>query len=187
MSTDAITRICHAAAARYARQCWWADPDDLRQEAHLAALHAQRTYQPAVRVPLEAYVWRAVILALKRYLWRESSPVCGGGHDPHRLRTQHRASLDAIDALRVNYEDADEALADAHWRASVREEFERLLATTPKAALARRVVLDGLEPCEAIALEGVDRLRVYDAIWTFREAARRSGRLWRLLRQRREW
>lgn len=83
-----IDEVANKVAKIYARRCWWADFEDLRQEAYVAALEASATYT-AEKGEAKPYLWKACACTLAKYLWRESSPVKGKGG-----RTAQRAGLE---------------------------------------------------------------------------------------------
>lgn len=93
MDTDEVLKMAAQAAARYKARCWWADVDDMTQEAAEAILRARRTHDPRVGVPVGAYCWRAAMLTLRRWAWKASAPVSASAHKLTELRGLHRAAV----------------------------------------------------------------------------------------------
>lgn len=155
-----IERVARQVARKYARRVWWADEDDLMQEAREACVRASRTWDSTVGVSLEAYLWRAAMLTLRKWCWRQSSPVSGGMHDPraHRMgqRTQVHEDTPAADephqgvVLREDFV-AEEIVTERDWRARVCALVQGL-ASSPADRLGARVLLGEGKPSE-IALE----------------------------------
>lgn len=82
MTVKEFLHLAEVAASRMAKgtSFWWADRDDLKSEAVTAMLSAN--YDPKTGVAPEAFYWKVCVYALRRYLWRNSSPVSGGSHRP---------------------------------------------------------------------------------------------------------
>ena len=78
--------VVTTVARRYARLCWWAELEELKQVGYLAIAEASRTYIPGVGVPADKYARKACIFAMARYLWEASSPVSGGKHRPKKSK-----------------------------------------------------------------------------------------------------
>jgi len=75
-----LDAVVKEAVRRYKRKVWWADAGDLSQQAWLTALEASATFKPEVwgeeaGEGLYWYAWRAVVVQLRNYLWRQSAPV----------------------------------------------------------------------------------------------------------------
>lgn len=95
-----MIKLAHAVAHKYQRRAWWATHDDLVQEAVIAILKAQRTYNPNAGTPEGFYCYRAALYAVSRYLWQESAPVSGGKDRPSKhLCGLHRASEEVLDTV----------------------------------------------------------------------------------------
>ena len=90
---DLINAISMKVAIRFKRKCWWADVEDMAQEARTACVAAVPNWDVAVGVPLEAYLWRVCVLSIRRFCWLESSPVTGGMHDPTKNRAGVRVTI----------------------------------------------------------------------------------------------
>ena len=176
-----IDDVALKAAARYARRCWWADREDLEQEARVVALRAAQTWDPAVGVPFAPYAWRACVLSLRAYLWRQSSPVSETDHRLGDLRGVHAAPLSKAECI-PSGDRADEALD----RARARSKARRLIRLTvqraagPHAHLAAAVLLRKQRPRDVARDANVDVLVVYAATAKARNALRANAALARL-------
>ena len=89
---DEIISNASKAASRYRRKCWWADPEEMVQEAVAAQLKAAPNWDHLCGVPFGAYLWRVAVLSIRNWLWRSSSPV-SSSHRPERMRGLHHLSL----------------------------------------------------------------------------------------------
>lgn len=157
-----IALVAERVARRYARRVFWAEEDDLRQEAYAVALTACRSWDPAVGVPLAAYVWRACVLGLRSHLWRSSAPVAETDHRLHTLRGVHRAPLE--EALLVESPTAARP-DEACWREEVREQVSYVLARGQVDARLALPVLAGELPARMVAQRfDVPVVRVYRTV-----------------------
>lgn len=87
--------VVDQVANSYARRCWWAELDDLKQEAWGAVLSAHKSWQPT-RGPLRPYIYRAAALALRRWTLNNSSPVSAPWRDVDGLRGLLRAPVEEV-------------------------------------------------------------------------------------------
>lgn len=141
-----VRRIAKSVAARYRRSTWWASFEDMEQEAVCAIMQAQHTFNPRLGFDEGAYAFRAAVLAVRRYLWQESSPVSGGKHRPEiSLANLHRASLDDFgDGLTAD-EDPEEQLQAFQLRNILRERLLALLSVmelAPTSEKTREAIVD---------------------------------------------
>jgi hypothetical protein len=187
-----VLRIARAVARRYAQRCWWADEDDMTSVASLAVLDASRHWDPQVGVPFDGYAARAASNQVREHLWRESSPLSGGLHDPRKnIEGVTRASLDVRTddgewsprPELVQNPDPGPQLDDAQWRLRVRRRVRALSGVTQDGGLARAVLLDGRAPSE-LAPEG-DLKRAYRAVQILRKRVRLDPVSYKLMRLRR--
>lgn len=132
-----IRVIATRVAKRYGRRCWWAEVDEMVQEASVAIIQALRTFDPEVGVPVEGYCHRAAIFAVKHYLWRMSAPVSETHHKRHTLAGVHRASLEQ--ALDI---ESDSDHEHRQWRRNVIEELVKLANRTENGDLAAAILLE---------------------------------------------
>jgi len=93
--------VVEQVAGSYARRCWWAELDDLKQEAWGAVLSAEKSWQPA-RGPLRPYIYRAAALALRRWTLNNSSPVSAPWRDVNGLRGLLRAPVEEVAGVPVD-------------------------------------------------------------------------------------
>lgn len=84
MKNPELERVVNAIAERYARACWWADVEDLRQEAWVAALAAEKKFDPT-KGQLSSYAFVIVKRAVAAYLLEETAPVSSSWHERHAL------------------------------------------------------------------------------------------------------
>jgi DNA-directed RNA polymerase specialized sigma24 family protein len=155
MKRPDLQGVASRAAARYARRVFWADPEDLKQEAMVAALTAaKRSFDPSCGVPLEAYAWRACMLHLRAYCWRQSSPVSETDHELHNLRGVHRLSLDKAGTEHLSTGEAflDDQVSSKMLNDLIREQIDYLFDKSPHAGVARRVLIDEM-PARHVAEE----------------------------------
>ncbi len=130
----------------YRRRCWWAEEDDLRQEAALAAHVARGKFDPRVGVPWPQFMRRIVNRWLSDYLWRQSSPVSGtSGAEAAGL---HRADLS--DTMEDAAAAADESMMDDEWRQAVRDRLEALVGTDIEKRIGLLVLLSGERPVNGV-------------------------------------
>lgn len=105
--------LCDAVAGRaarwYKRRCWWAEEEDLRQEAWRACVQASRTFDPERGTPEEAYLWYAAVYAVRLYVLRQSAPVSAAKNRAQELRGVMRAPLERVRTAAAPVEPADEA------------------------------------------------------------------------------
>jgi DNA-directed RNA polymerase sigma subunit (sigma70/sigma32) len=153
IDADEVMRIAKAVARRYAARCWWADVDDLTGEASRAVLEARETWDPQVGVPFDGYAARAATNALGDYLWRQSSPVSGGLHNPRELIAGVHAAPLEDDSARHDPKTAM-VLDDINWRLRVRKRIRQLAARTKDGHLAVEVLVRGRKPSEVIRETG---------------------------------
>ena len=182
--TSDIRRVATDVATCYARKCWWSDVDDLSQVASLAAVESTRSWDPK-RGPFYWYARRAAVHQVRAHLWRESSPLSGGLHDPRRcIEGVVRAPLDVQDpddssvasprpelASRGCF---DEDLDFAEWSRRVRRRVEQLARMISGGELALCVLFDGTPPREVASTTGVPVTHAYRAVQKLRSAVRRD-------------
>jgi DNA-directed RNA polymerase specialized sigma24 family protein len=175
MDGQELMRIATVAAKKYQRRVWWASFEDMRSEALVAVVQARKTWDPDYGVTFGAYAYRAAILAIRPYLWRNSSPVSESWHKLPTLSGVHRTGL--VNAKRVKDErwPADD-LDHSQWRELV---TARLLELDPSKGLAVPVVL-GVAPEEVAEMHGVPVEVVKKAASKLRSRARNDYPLWKL-------
>lgn len=174
-------RVARKAAKRYARRCWWADVKDLEQEALLATVKAAGTFDPSVGVPFAGYAWRAAVLALKPYLWKQSSPVSASWNDmlDRKLAGVQRAEVDTT--VPEEKDTPDDELDRRRW---CEEVWKRALAHDPSGGLAVAVLLNGEKSADVAARHGVPVQTVYNATTRTKARIAKDPDLWNLWTQR---
>lgn len=179
-------------AASYKRRCWWADRGDLYQVARVAALQARRTYDPTTGVPRTAYYRRAMVLAVRRWLWEQSSPVSGGLHRPERdLAGVHRAPMSGVDEQAMHMlrgtdpttQQPDTTLDDERWRAAVRQRLQELSGDWGGHAVQALLHAADERPDDAVLPNGAPAA-TKRAVRTLKRHARNDAQLYQLLQSR---
>jgi len=176
ITTDDVLRIARAVASRYKSRCWWADKDDLTSEATRAVLEAKQTFDPQVGVPFDGYAARAATLQVRDYLWRQSSPLSGGLHDP-RKNIAGVYSAELTEATHLAADDPNTELREMEFRLAVRDRLRQLAAASRDGDAAVEVLARNRPPKEVIRETGRD---VYGAVHLMRRKARSDYRLYKL-------
>lgn len=178
MTDIEIRQVSLAVARRYKRRCWWADIDDLTNEAAAAIVKALPNWDPEVGVPVEAYVWRAAAFACKHWLWKNTAPVNASSHSAKELKGIHRVSLKAVHSQESDH-DPHRDYTDMEWRQRVKAHLEEIIASTPNGDLAAAVLLEERKPMDMEA----DTQRVYKAAAVLRNRLRQSYPLYKLWKE----
>lgn len=134
-----FAKIADQVARRYAAKCWWADLNDLRQEAWVAVLEAEQTWRPDGGASRATYAHRAAVLRLRDYLWRASKPVTGPRGRGERLRGL-RAAPDAV----LTWHEAPDPLEverAERWWAELRELVTAVVLHDRHGKIAARALL----------------------------------------------
>lgn len=174
-----VLRIARAVARRYKKKCWWANVDDMTSEASVAILESAANWDPQVGIPIDGYVARAAALRVRDYLWRQSSPVSGGLHNPRELIAGvHAAPLD--EDIVQHEESVESQLDKMQWRLRVRDRLRQLAERTRDGELAAEVLVRGRPSGEVIAETGRD---VYGAVHLVRRKVRTDAMLYKLWRR----
>lgn len=189
-----VKRIAKAVSKRYANRCWWADPEDMEQEACIAVIKAHKTWDPQVGVPFVGYATRAANKTVHDFLWRESSPVTGGLHDPEKniagvLRAPLPDESPKADDKKPSFvptslatvDNTAAQLDDVKWRLSVRRRVRQLAARTTNGDAAVEVLIRGRAPSEVREELGGD---VYRATELVRRQVRNDSVSYKLLKKR---
>lgn len=173
-------------ARRYAVRVWWADEKELVQEAWLAILTALRPGGPYVQecgVPRTAYAWRAAVLHLREFLWRQSAPVRAPHHKLKELRGVHRAEV--TEESIVTFEDPAQLLEEKRWTESVRSQVHYLLDKLgADSGVAARVVVHEEEPAEVARDLALPTSHVYRTARAARTMMSDNAMLHQLLKER---
>lgn len=113
---EELDEVAEKVARRYCRRCWWANFDDVKQDAWHAIVQATRPFDPDYGLPFEAYAMRAAFRWVRGPLWKESSPVSSSNLD--KLRGLHRAPIEAIETHEAP-NDPEREVALLEWRRHV--------------------------------------------------------------------
>lgn len=173
-------RVVEEVARSYRRRCWWADMDDLRQEAfmELAKSLPKRDREQA----LAPWVRTIALRAMRNLLWRASTPCSAPQHpEAHHvavLRTQHREAPPAegapvavdgpdpqLTAWGPEHPSAEALVMGKRYTLRLREELHRVLLSDASAGhLALEVLLYDASAPEVAEREGVEVTKVHRAI-----------------------
>lgn len=172
------------AARAYAAKCWWAEVEDLEQAAYVATTRAMETFDPKVGVPLDAYLYRAAVLAIKPYLLSLSAPVSAPRHKRDELKGLIRAAEPDERGQRgmdgPHESVLDVILSRERFVAQVRARLHTLLIDAKRTELALPVLL-GMETSNAVAdRHGVDVRTIYLATLRAKRRIANDPTLWEL-------
>ena len=177
-----IEHVATRTARRWSRKVWWADFDDLAQEARLTAWLALPNWDPRVGVPVDAYLRRACSIMLARWCWHESSPVSGGSRRPREEKIETRATLHELPKRHA--EPAFDCVDEETWRARVRQ---RLITLAKDEADLRSIhVLLGVHPKRVARTFRIPIEPLHRDVARFRYRITRDQTLRALLRDRME-
>jgi hypothetical protein len=180
VESEEVLRIAKAVAVRYKARCWYTDVRELTNVAWEAVNKAQQTFDPQVGVPFEAYAAKAAMYRVRNFLWKQSSPLSGGLHDPQKNIAGVHASQIPDDLTDPRELRVDEQLMMYERRMRMRLRIRKLAARTKDGDLAVQVILEGAIPQEIIKQSG---RRVYSAVHLVRRKVRSDARLYRLWQQ----
>jgi len=173
-----MEKLANASARRYKALCWWADVEDMRQEAYYAMLRAHRTFDPNEGVPLGAYLWAACVRWLRGYLWKNSSPVSASWDKLDELAGLHRAPLTAVANLAAD-STPERMVGQAEWRQQVRVELRDLAAQLAMPDFLGGVMAE-LEPVQQAEQRAVPVRQVYRERERLVHLAKQDARLYAL-------
>lgn len=182
---DEVLRVARNAARHYARRVWWANEEDLVQEASAAALQATRPDGPFDHesgLPVGVYVWRACVLHLRAYLWRQSAPVSESRHKLPTLRGVHRSELTETSA--ITDVDALSLLSEKEWTEEVRAQLNYLFDKDGDGALVSRVLLEEEKPEYVAHTAGIDVQDLYRKTKRAKRALTNNALLFHMMRNR---
>jgi len=151
--------VVEDVVSRYARKCWWADREDLMQEAETVRCEVEQRGCPG-----DAYLRTSVARHLATYLWGLSSPV-SAPKDKRRekLKGLQRAPLD-VEAPSPSISPEEAAL--------LRIALEKVSRKMPDLWRLAEPVLLGERPAIVATQMCVARRSVYDAAARVRAALR---------------
>lgn len=131
-------QIATSVAKRYKRRCWWADLEDLINEAYAAVLSAKEKADSTR--PWEPYAYTAAMHAVRSYLWQNTSPVNETCKKVDNLRGAHRAEL--TEDIELQRPSAYELLTRHQWLQRVKQRLEELSVVVPDGNDALDFILD---------------------------------------------
>ena len=142
---------------RFARKCWWADKDDLYQEAALVEIQVT-----AKGYPSDSYLQKCVAKRLSSVLWEMSSPVSAPkDRRREKLSGLHRAAMpETLYSSEFDVED----------HVLLKRALERVENRMPHLFDVASQVLMGERPRDIEGASGVSRRFIYDAVARVRKA-----------------
>lgn len=144
---------------RYMRKCWWADRDDLEQEAAIVELELRK------RETLPAhYVRAAIAKRLHSVLWEMSSPVTAP-KDGRREKLQGTTRAQLDDSFEVGGLSVEDSIF-------LKMALERVEGRMPHLFGVASQVLMGERPRDLERRTGLSRRFIYDAVARVRAALR---------------
>ena len=173
------------AARAYARKCWWAELEDLEQTAFVATTRAMETFDPKVGVPLDAYLYRAAVLAIKPYLLAQSAPVSAPRSKRDELKGLIRVEINSTAngkpwQISSAPNTVDVTLDRVQLVAWVRERLHELLIDAKQTEIALPVLLDLETSSEVAQRHGVDVQTIYLATLRAKRRIANDPALWQL-------
>lgn len=177
-----IDRRCKQLASIFAARCFWAEFEDLYQQAWNIALDALENYDPSrlgpERTSLGGYLWNAITFGLQAYLWRESAPVSGQKLDGLRRADVEELDAAATLALLEPAGSLEEMLTRARREQEVWGTVQRLVEQRPDLALGFAPFVEEAPPREVAAAAQVERREVYQAQARVKRAVEKDDGLW---------
>jgi DNA-directed RNA polymerase specialized sigma24 family protein len=173
-------RVVEEVARGYRRRCWWADMDDMRQEAMLEL--SKSLPKRDREQPLAPWVRTIAMRAMRNLLWRASTPCSAPQHPEMKhvavLRTQQREAPPAEGApvpvdgpdVQLTAEGPEHPSPEAlvmgrRYTLRLREELQRvILADDRTGHLALEVLLYDAPAGEVAEREEVEVVKVHRAI-----------------------
>lgn len=199
LTMQAQEEVVTQVARCYARRCWWAELDELKQVGHLAIAEASRSYDPAVGVSAYKYARKACVFAMARYLWEASSPVSGGKHRPKvskRGLRRTEVTTTGVDGLGEDIATAmllvdtdlpttEVLVDDVTWHRRVRARLRELAAASGLDDVLP-VLLEETTPAALAAVAGVPVARFHNRSQHLRSWVMADEGLALLLKDRKE-
>ena len=182
-----ILKLSSEVAWKYKRRCWWANLDDLKQQASMAICEAENTYDPEIG-DFGGYAYKACQYAISRYLWCSGKPV-EHQHRPARLRDVSSIETDASPNGGMHcrqrvltdliFESWDNSYFEQDWRERVRARVMLLVRHIEDGDLAFRVLFNDETPSDVLF---DDTTRVYHAVQRVKVAISGDIEMYRLWR-----
>ena len=156
---ELILRISTQVAARFARRCWWADKQDLTNQAYACVLSVKLNTKPD---NFAAAAYTAASRHLGRYTARQGSPV-SVGRDSWVKQLVGTTSQEVYDDSWTSAHTPEDTYGLAEVQARLRERIFALCGRDPSVEASILVLMEDRTPSEAAAETGVDVRRVYKA------------------------
>jgi hypothetical protein len=147
---EALAQVVHEAVSRYSRRVWWADTQELQQQAWVVGLEALQRFD-AQRGDFYWYAWRAVVVQLRNYLWRQSAPVHAHQRELTALEGIRRVSTRCLAVTAYDQASAATLLQEMEKRAIVRHAAMRLAESLEERDLLRRALNNDYRAIHAFA------------------------------------
>ena len=174
-------QVAQGVARRYCRLCSWASEEDLRQEAVVAALKAEKTWRPDGGAALSSHLYIAALRAVQHALFKASAPV-STCHRTERLAGLVGVDVALTDGMPSSTVPVDVELHLARWRVQVHGRLNEVLG--PDADVAGPVLLDDVAPATAAENAGLPVVAVYGVLQRVRRRIRNDHVLQELWEQR---
>lgn len=189
---EQMGRIARYVAGRYAARCWWADAQDLEQQAWAVVLEVLREYPPTYpdgnlnRDVFGATAHVAAMRQLSRYLWRQSSPASAADCELRELAGVLRAPIGQLGHVRDSSKlvelmsrqlPIDEVVWYSEARGKIRARVEDLCGRDELVRAGLSVLLDGEAPREVVEATGLDVWSVYKTTEWMKGKIRVDGKL----------
>lgn len=156
-----MNQVATQVAAAYCRRCWWADSNDLIQEAWAhAIMPALRTYSPehAGDDGLRGYIARACLHVMGKHIFRTRRPASCSRSVMPSIRA---VPIDEISSMHDPAPLPDELVDRKRWVEDARRAIDRALSSTPNASLAEDLIRKDVSAGDAADLYNLPRTRVY--------------------------
>lgn len=168
--------LAKSVAAAYRRKVWWADREDLEQEAALQIVDAERNFDPRVGVPRTAYLRRAAVLGCRNALLAASAPV--SARRKEELKGLHRAPLtdEHVDPA----PGPEEEVGRARWLNAVADRLFALAMEDEEVAVGLQMLRMEVQPSTYAERSGLPRKVLYRCRRKAKEAVARDRQLFEL-------
>ena len=148
-----------AVVNRFAKKCWWADKDDLYQEAIIVEMQVRERGCPS-----DVYLQKCVAKRLSSVLWEMSSPV-SAPKDKRKQKLNGLFRAELTDTLYSHEFDVEDHVL-------LKRALERVEGRMPHLFDVASQVLMGERPRDIESTAGVSRRFIYDAVARVRKALR---------------
>lgn len=160
MNDKCMQKVVDKVAHWYSARSWWADLNDLKQEAWVAVLESRRTYNPELGAE-EPHARKAAWYRVRDYLWTHSAPVTGRKHHGECLRGMHRAPLTSL-VRHTAYDPMEDPEIELWW-AEMSQIVRQVVRSGHNGEIAERVLIHREKPAAIAAALGCPIHRVHRA------------------------